>query len=141
MDEALPQPQAAPAPATPVEAAAANGSGYLTREGVQQVRDLVEEDVEVKEWGGKVRLRSLTREAYERVRGQSLDGSEVDPDRFELLLFIHGVIEPQFTESDIPWLREKNASVITRITTKLMGTSVPTTKAVEVADKTFRAES
>lgn len=97
----------------------------LSKEEIFAAQDTTEMDVDVPEWGGKVRLRSMTgtqRSNYEHW--VSCRGRENDRDfrgLREQLIVACAVDEsgnPLFeTEEDIEKLAEKNANVIERLAT------------------------
>lgn len=106
---------------------------YLSREQIREAPDLQERDVDVPEWGGKVRIRPLTIDerklmkdrSKQRVRQPDGDwGIEYDNEEMELQAFIIGVRQPEFGQSDIAWLRkEKSGGAIQRVTLEILRTS------------------
>ena len=96
---------------------------YLTKEEIQKVEDRVYEDVETQEWGGQVRVRSLSgveRDAFETSvltgKGKHRD---VNLKNLRAKLVALSVVDamgaPLFTETDIKWLGEKNACALNKI--------------------------
>jgi hypothetical protein len=100
-------------------------NGYLTVEQIRAAEDILEEDVEVPEWGGKLRVRGMTgkqRDAWEttivQVRGnnRSLNLANLrarlvarscvkGPGSHELL----------FTPADVEMLGNKSAAALERV--------------------------
>lgn len=103
--------------------------------------DLEEKDVKVTEWKGAVRIRGFSKARQQQIRKDAMVGTEINSDRFEMLMFIHGVIEPQFTEAHYEQLREKSASAIDRVLQEIMNISgMATEAAVKQAEKNFRIQ-
>lgn len=60
---------------------------------------LPEQEVTLPSMGGSVLVRGFTKGAQQRMRRESMrDDGEMDNDKLELQMFIHGVVEPSFTE-------------------------------------------
>ena len=94
----------------------------LTVEDILSADDLSLITVDVKEWGGAVKIRPFTKRQQQQIRlaaqKQSQEG-ELDVDEFERLVFLAGVVEPEFNENQYNLLMEKSAqaldSVIKRV--------------------------
>ena len=95
----------------------------LTTEQILESVNLDEIEVEVKEWGGSVKIKPLTKGEQQRIRESCMVDGEIDNNKLEMQLFIGGVIEPKFTEDQIPALRELNANAIDKVLTKIMAVS------------------
>lgn len=88
--------------------------------------DIPSEIVAVPEWGGEVKVRGLSRAAYEKIGkasevvlaptgpGQTAVTSRDDA-KFSDQLFLACVVEPQFTEEHLDALREKSMAAINRV--------------------------
>lgn len=98
---------------------------YLSIAQIRAAKDMAEIDVEVPEWGGRVRVRPLnmaTRRAVREVASspkRQPDGSwgtDIDAEEMELEAIIQGCVEPAFKRGDKDWLREeKSAGPVNRI--------------------------
>ena len=72
--------------------------------------------VPVPEWGGSVRVQTFTKDKEMSIRAASRDGTgQIDSERFEFLMLVHGILEPELTEGAITMLRTKNAAAVDRI--------------------------
>lgn len=85
----------------------------LTREAILKAVDFTEKEVEVKEWGGTVLIRSLSvrDRAIIAERCTNPDGSK-DMTRFDVATIIQGVKEPKLEAGDIEALQEKNGVAV-----------------------------
>lgn len=95
----------------------------LNKEQIKTVSDLETQDVEVPEWGGTVRLKSLTgaeRDKFEAsvVQGQGKN-TTVNMQNLRAKLVAQSAIgedgKPLFTEEDVKWLGEKSAKALNRL--------------------------
>lgn len=88
--------------------------------------DIPSEVVDVPEWGGQVKVRGLSRGAFERITkaseivipatGPGQQAQVVkDEKKFSEQLFLSCVVEPQFNESHIEPLRDKSISALNRV--------------------------
>jgi hypothetical protein len=104
--------------------------------------DIREEDVEVPEWGGSVRIRGFTKQRQQELRQMATDpkNGQVDAGRLELQIFIHGVIDPQFAPIQMTELRGKSAGAIDRVLQRIMDISGMTREAIVEAEKSVPDE-
>jgi len=108
----------------------------LSVEDILSSDDLPEQVVETPEWGGAVRIKPFSKAKSVQLREEA-GGTELDMGKFEMLLFIHGVIEPQFTVEQLSVLSEKSAHVIDRVLSVIMLASGLTEEARQKAKGTF----
>ena len=93
----------------------------LTKEQIFAADDLKTKEVDVPEWGGKVKLRTMTgteRESYFR-RLMKHRADEIPKDLFQTLVVICAVDDngkQLFTMDDLPELAKKNGAVLDRLT-------------------------
>lgn len=115
-------------------------SRILSVEDILSAPDLPEREVEVPEWGGSVRIRGFTKATQQEMRRLASDGGDLNADRLEMLMFIRGVVEPQFAEADYEALQQKSAVVIDRILRAIMALAGLTREAVDDAKRLFPAQ-
>lgn len=120
-----------------VEDVATDAAAYLSAAEILNADDLNEEDVECPEWGGKVRVRALSKQRQQALRKASAPGGEFDAGLFEMALFVEGVITPVFDASQMDALRQKSAKPVDRVTKKVMQLSGMAEDAVDDAEATF----
>ena len=88
----------------------------LSKAEILAAEDLPVEVVATPEWGGAVKVRGMSAEGrlqyVEKTR--AADGS-IDLEKATYYAVIYGVVEPQFTEADIPELKKRSAAVLDRI--------------------------
>lgn len=98
---------------------------FLTRDQIRTLDDRQYEDVDVPEWGGQVKVRSLTgreRDAFERtlINEKKNGQRESNLENFRARLAILAVVdadtkELMFTDRDAKWLGDKSAGALQRI--------------------------
>ena len=106
----------------------------LNREQILQTEDLGFEEVEVKEWGGNVRIRTMTgteRDAFEseiyELKGENV---KFNRENFRARLLVRTIVDENndrlFTDGDVLDLGKKSAKVLDKlfsISQKLNGIS------------------
>ena len=117
----------------------------LTIDEVLDSNDLQQETLFVPEWGGEIVLRGMTRgEAFAARKAALKDGDTADMLVYDMMVLLHGVVEPKLTKSHFDKLKGKSAGAIERITSRIMQLSSVTAagnvsqKAVDEAEKSFR---
>lgn len=101
--------------------------------------DLGEAEVEVPEWGGSVRIRGLSKAAQQHLRKSATVSGQLDPARLEMLLFIHCVVEPRFTEEQYDALAAKSAGAIDRVIKAIAELAGLDEAAIKAAERSFRS--
>ncbi|MBQ4514389.1 MAG: hypothetical protein II969_15450 [Anaerolineaceae bacterium] len=96
-------------------------SKYLTAETILNAEDFRYEDVECPEWGGTVRVRSLSGGQRSVITQRVQDKATED---LEELLVVMGCVDETgnriFTNKDIDKLKKKSNTPISRISKKIM---------------------
>lgn len=111
---------------------------YLTAESILMAEDFVFSDIECPEWGGTVRVRSLSGGQRSIITQRVKDGNTED---LEELLCVMGTVDEDgvriFTNKDIETLKRKSNAPISRIAKEIMKISGVTDEngAVEDAKK------
>ena len=123
---------------TPVAGATeASELRMLTTADILAADDVPEEVVHVPEWSGCVRIRAFTKGAEQRLRSEAGGTANFDMDRFEMLLFIEGVIEPKFSVDQMDALKAKNNRPFDFVVSRVMELSGLKKEAVAEAKATF----
>ena len=92
---------------------------FLTREQILESLDLPMRDVEVPEWGGTVRVATLS--AFDRIEWeqQTFPNGEVDSKRYATALVARCVVDENgtrlFTDDDIEALGRKSLRALNRV--------------------------
>lgn len=109
----------------------------LTVNDILTANDITEEVVEVPEWGGAVRVRAFTKAKQQQLRVMATDPrtGELDSEKLELQLFIHGVIDPEFQPIQATELRSKSAGAVDRVLKRIMAISGLSQESVREATK------
>ena len=113
----------------------------LTADEIWAAKDIEERVVPVPQWGGAVRIRTLSQKqsAELRKRAQRTNPvtkqAEMDNEVLEQLLFIEGVIEPKFTMADYGKLQEKSMAAVTTVLKAVMDASGFSSESVNEATK------
>lgn len=112
----------------------------LNRDAILTANDLPIEEVDVPEWGGKLKVRGMTasqREAFESFMINQKSGSNIEGVRARLV--VYSVLgqdnQPMFTEEDLPALSGKSAQVLDRIAEVAQRLSGLGKGAIEAAEK------
>lgn len=98
---------------------------YLSQEEILAADDVVYDDVQVPEWGGVVRVRSLTVGEsvsitdMSRVSGDKKNPLKVDTRRAMFLTFQKGVVNPPIDANVLERLMNKNSGVVLRVVTRI----------------------
>lgn len=122
-------------------------SDYSTKDAWLGGGDLAEADVEdVPVKGQKVRVRALPARYSADMQGQlkiETVGREqvarIDVAEMEILQFLHGVIEPKFSEEDVRVIFERYGSAVRRVIEKIDGLSGIDKEAIEKTEQRFPA--
>lgn len=110
--------------------------------------DLKEQEIEVPEWGGAVKIRAFTKGDMQRIRQEATlkhntptgKRGDIDQNHLEMLMFVRGVCEPQFEPSHILALKQKAAGPFQRVLKQILDISGLTEEAIEEAETTFPLE-
>lgn len=113
----------------------------LDVDAILAAKDLVEETIDIPEWGGAVKVRSFSKKQQQDVRDEAMVDGDLNAERLEMFLFLRGVVEPEFENEQYEQLREKNAAVIDRILNRIMKLSGLTPEAVKEAEKSLSSKS
>ncbi|ANZ42495.1 hypothetical protein BBK82_04985 [Lentzea guizhouensis] len=114
-------------------------STLLSRDEILSAVDITTEDVDVPEWGGRVRVRGLTGTDRDRFESAMLNRNgkgnarhQVNTDNFRARLVMASVVDEDgrrmFSERDVRALGEKSAAALDRVMTVAMRLSGLTQK-------------
>lgn len=98
-------------------------NAYLSRDAILAADDVQFEDVEVPEWGGKVRVKSLTGKERDALESSMIVGkgknANVNLNNLRAKLVARSVVDEDgkriFTDDDIAALGAKSAAALTRV--------------------------
>ena len=103
----------------------------LTKEQILKANDLIIREVDVPEWGGSIRMRTLSgkdRDSFEEVIQKRKKGQMLELRGLKAMLLSLTVIEedgcPMFSEGDLEKLNDKSSKVINdlfEVATKMNG--------------------
>jgi hypothetical protein len=111
----------------------------LSSEDILKGTGLIEKEITVEQWGGTVMVREFSKAKQQQLRKEASVGDEINSDKLELLMFIHGVIDPIFSEQDYAVLREKSAMAIDKVLKEIMAISGLGDTVIAESEKRFRA--
>lgn len=119
-----------------------NGNVHiLTADEIWAAKDIEERIVEVPQWGGAVRIRTLSQKQSAELRRKATrvnpvtKQSEMDNEALERLIFIEGCVEPQFSITDYGRISEKSMAAVTLVLKAIMDASGFSSEAVQDATK------
>lgn len=93
----------------------------LSREDILAKKDIVEEEVEVEQWGGSVMVKSLSGKERARVVDECTNkkGKYITTKLYPALL-VAGCVEPRFTAEDADALNSKNSGALETVAKVIM---------------------
>ncbi|WP_153135174.1 hypothetical protein [Paraburkholderia agricolaris] len=113
----------------------------LTKEQIFAARDLQTEDVDVPEWGGKVRISVMSGRTREALMALLQEPQAMS--RFQALVLASTVVGDDgavvFSEGDIEQLRDKSTDVLVRLVDVAMRLNKIGAKATEEVEKNSEA--
>lgn len=82
--------------------------------------DVRKDVVFIPEWDTEITVIGLTKRQQLDIRQRSLVEDEPDAEKSQQLMWMEGVLDPKFTEDQLPALFEKNAGAIDRVLTRVL---------------------
>lgn len=115
---------------------------YLTLDQILGADDLEERDVEIPAWGGKVRIRALSRATVRRVYQQATDRKgTIDPESLERALITQAMVQPVISPSAYEQLVAKRAGAVAQIVAAILDLTGISPDQMDKAQDSFRPES
>lgn len=95
----------------------------LNKEDILKAKDLTFEDVEVKEWGGTVRISSMSGKERDSFALKFMDDKfkpiDCDPLKMKMALLCHTIVDEEgkvlFSEEDLEELYKKSCEILDRL--------------------------
>jgi len=113
---------------------------YGTVDSILTAADITEEDMWIPEWNCVIRVRALTKAQQHAIRTEASRGQkngEPNAERVEMLMFLTGVIQPEFGREHYGQLLNKNTGVIDRVIQKIAAMSGASQEAIQAAIAQF----
>lgn len=114
-------------------------ANILSKEDIWAADDIEERDVEVPQWGGQVRIRSLSLEQVTEIRLQAAKAAKGKPDAEQRLLMAgllcEGLIAPEIDFNEAQRLMKKSTAAVSLIVVAINEASGLLPEAVAEADK------
>lgn len=110
---------------------------YLTLQKLGDLGDLPEDDVEIAEWDGKVRIRALTKEQQAKIRRSARHGDDVIMEKVEQGMLVHAVVEPKLGPEGLKMLYQRESGIVDRILTRIADLSGVTREELAVSQEAF----
>lgn len=109
---------------------------------------LPEELVDVPELGGAVKIRAFTKAKQQELKNQATlkhaahgkKAGEIDSDYLEMLMLVHGVVEPELKSEHVIRLKQHPAGIIDRINKAILRINGMSEEAQQDAERTFPQE-
>jgi hypothetical protein len=102
------------------------------------VNDSKEEWLYLKEWGFKIKIRSLSKADQIMCRKRATRQGRLDDDAFEGHLLLSGIVSPRLSAEHLDRLQSKNVGVITKITRRILELSSMVQSDADEAEADFR---
>jgi len=109
---------------------------FLSAEDIDVADDLPEIEVDIPEWGGKVKVRGLSYDALAHARQQSYDAHkrETNEDELNAWCLALGMVEPKITTTRAKkWIMERRFGPINAILAEILTATGLGSRAVEAA--------
>jgi len=88
----------------------------LSRDAILNAKDITQEEVEVKEWGGTVLVKALSGKKRSDIMESCMnDKGKMDLNKLYPALMVTGCLEPEFKRADAEALNEKNSGAIEKV--------------------------
>ena len=113
----------------------------LTADDIWSAKDIEERTVPIPQWGGAVRIRTLTKRQADEMQAKATSTDRytkqpvVDNEMLVALLFVESMIEPRITLEDYERLRERSAVAVALLQREILAASGLSQLAVSEADK------
>lgn len=140
-----PGPEPGPAPETPEQAAEAvlgpppAELPRLSREQVLAAPDRPEQVVDVPEWGGSVKIRALSLEAFRRIQASNVDAAgELDSFAAMQHVLVEGIVEPELEPADVQAMGQRSVAPVSRLAVAIVRLSGADDSFIQAAEAAFR---
>lgn len=91
-----------------------------TAEEILAAQDTRTDEVFVEEWDTHVKVQGLTKKQQLDIRTASMVDGEPDAEKSQTGMWLEGVVEPKFSEAQLPLLLQKNAGAVDRVLTRIL---------------------
>lgn len=113
---------------------------FLSIDAVLAAKNLPEKEVDVPEWGGKVKVKALSKQQQIAIRKESVSkGMRLDETKMEGLLLVEGIVEPKFERHHISTLFEGPSGPVDRVLTEIMKLSGMSDEDVTEAEEDLKS--
>lgn len=109
----------------------------LSAEEIRAASDVAEAIVDVPEWGGSVRLHSITMDEAQRLTARLPKTGDDEADRMAQAKVLLVACCDSFSESDVAWIGEKNPVILGRLMRRIAPLVGMTDDEVMAAANTF----
>jgi hypothetical protein len=123
-------------------------AGILSFENIMEAEDITEKTVPVPEWGGDVRVKSISYRRMGKLKASVAESQNKSPDEvkdndveMEKAILVAGMVEPEVDEEKADALMDKNAKAVMTVISAIMGSSKNTEKAITEEEKQFPSDS
>ena len=108
----------------------------LTREDILNVKDIQQEEVFIKEWGGSVTVQSLSGKRRSEIMDACMsDKGKMNTGKLYPALMVAGCVEPVFTRADSEAINERNSGALEKVCKVIMRLSGISADDLEEAEK------
>lgn len=112
-----------------------------TAEEILATVDTRKDEVPVPEWDTSIQVIGLTKRQQLDIRTRSLVEGETDEEKVQMFMWLEGVVEPKFTEDQLPGLFEKNAGPVDRVLKRILELSGMKPEDLKAKGSEFRPKS
>lgn len=112
----------------------------LSLDEILAAEDVTERIVPVPQWGGSVKVRSITKRQMRVIKEEAKDDEgNLSEDLVEQAIFCHGLIDPPVDAEAYEKLLDKSADAVDTITKAILRDSNLEDDSVKKAEKKFRS--
>lgn len=120
------------------------GTDKPARKSAEEILSMVDtrtDEVFVSEWDTNVKVIGLTKRQQLDIRNRSLVEGEADEEKVQQWMWLEGVVEPKFSEDQLPQLFEKNAGAIDKVLKRVLELSGMKPEDLKAKGSEFRPKS
>lgn len=92
----------------------------LTIEEILAAEDITEKTIPVKEWGGSVVIRTITKTEFDEISESSQVDGEVDQEELQRLLILVAVRQPHISSENFEAMKGKSAGAFLKVVSGVM---------------------
>ena len=116
-------------------------NNFLSVDAILAAKNLREKEIEVPDWGGKVKIRALSKGQQIKVRKEAVKNGVINDELLEGLILVTGVVDPNLEPHHIPDLLEHSSGSFDFVLSEVMAISgmADSQETVQEAQEDFKS--